>query len=58
MRFIDENKQEVENYEQKKSELFEKGINEMKQSTRRYAKTQIKWVKNKFIKSRIFQYLK
>lgn len=38
--------------EKKKNELFEKCINEMKQSTRRYAKTQMKWVRNRFIKSK------
>ena len=44
----------LENEEQddgKKRELFEKGIEDMKASTRRYAKTQIKWVKNVFLKS-------
>ncbi len=38
-------------YEEKKDVLFKKGIDEMKISTRRYAKTQIKWVKNVFVKS-------
>ena len=42
-----------ENVEQRKQELFEMAVNEMKQTTRRYAKTQIKWVRNRFIKSKL-----
>lgn len=37
-----------------KSDLFNKAVLDMKMSTRRYAKTQIRWVKNRFIKSKIF----
>ncbi|CAF0905323.1 unnamed protein product [Brachionus calyciflorus] len=36
--------------EKKKKEFFDKAILDMKISTRRYAKIQIRWVKNRFIK--------
>lgn len=36
----------------KKKQLFDKAVEEMKISTRRYAKTQVKWVKNRFVKSK------
>ena len=37
-------------YEIQKEKLLNKGLSEMKISTRRYAKIQIRWVKNRFIK--------
>lgn len=42
-----------DNVEQRKQELFEMAVSEMKQTTRRYAKTQLKWVRNRFIKSKL-----
>jgi len=43
---------EFERYFQSKTEAeFENGVNEMKSSTRRYAKYQAKWINNRFIKS-------
>jgi tRNA dimethylallyltransferase len=50
-KLIDGCNQKTENYETSKKEIFEKCVEEMKLSTRKYAKTQIKWVKNRFIKS-------
>ncbi len=44
--------QKNENDATSKKEIFEKCVEEMKLSTRKYAKTQIKWVKNRFIKSK------
>ena len=37
---------------QNKKELFDKGIAEMKLTTRKYAKYQIRWINNRFVKSR------
>ncbi len=48
--YVDKTCNNESNTETQKNELFKKGINEMKLSTRRYAKTQIKWVKNVFNK--------
>lgn len=54
MKFVDENDPESTiDYESKKQELFTKALNEMKATTRRYAKTQIKWVRNRFIKRKL-----
>lgn len=57
MKYVDENKDkeqsENDDFECRKQELFEIAVNEMKQTTRRYAKTQIKWVRNRFIKSKL-----
>jgi tRNA A37 N6-isopentenylltransferase MiaA len=36
----------------KEEELFARGVYDMKNSTKRYARYQIRWVKNKFIKSK------
>ena len=46
-----EDKDSDENSDEAKKSLFERCVNDMKLSTRRYAKTQIKWVRNRFIKS-------
>ena len=53
MRFIDENenKKDEHIFEKTKQNLFDQAVVDMKLSTRRYAKTQVKWVKNRFIKS-------
>jgi tRNA A37 N6-isopentenylltransferase MiaA len=39
------------NTESEKQHLIEEGLKEMKLSTRRYAKYQIRWINNRFIKS-------
>ena len=36
---------------EKKEALFEQCVAEMKSATRRYARYQVRWVKNRFIKS-------
>lgn len=38
--------------EEAKSKFFNKAINDMKFSTKRYARTQIRWIKNRFTKSK------
>ena len=51
--YIDENKNKKDEqiFEKTKQNLFDQAVADMKLSTRRYAKTQVKWVKNRFIKS-------
>lgn len=60
LKIVDNEEKENSNtVEDKHMELFNKCIEEMKLSTRRYAKTQVRWVQNRFIKSKttdIFKY--
>jgi tRNA dimethylallyltransferase len=50
---VDEQKEGEDDFEVKKQALLNNALTAMKVSTRRYAKIQIRWVKNRFIKSKI-----
>ena len=58
LNYIENHKPDEANYEKIKEDLFSKAVLDMKLSTRRYAKSQIKWVKNRFVKSKSHLFFK